>query len=439
MRRSIENELIKWAQRQNRKVLLLRGARQVGKTYVVREFGKSFDTFIEINFDEDRRVHQFFNENLNPHEIIRNLEIYLNCRIVPGKTLLFFDEIQQCKNAISSLRYFHEKYVNLHLIAAGSLLEFALADIPSFGVGRVESMFMYPVSFLEFISEYEGDSIIEVIKDSSFKLPVNPVFHKKLLDGLRIFQIIGGLPEVVQYWIDTKDMAGCQRIIKILLQGYYNDFKKYIKSSPSARLTETLESAASQVCSKFKYTNVGSESSYLYKDALELLSKSDLVYRVFHSNAVGNPLGSGVNPKMFKVILFDTGIFQRIMNLNISDYITSDFNTLINRGELTEIFAGTELKKSHDPYGMENLYYWHRESKSSLAEVDYLIVKNGEVVPIEVKTASGRKMKSMRIFLEEKNSKYGIRLSADNFSKDGNIYSIPLYATGFIKNYDWLI
>jgi len=438
VKRKIEKELLKWVDRKNRKVLLLRGARQVGKTHVIRELGKKFTNFIEINFDEQRKAHRFFNGDLDPFAIIKDLELYLGKKIVPGKTLLFFDEIQSCENAISSLRYFYEKIPELHLVAAGSLLEFALSEVLSFGVGRVESMFLHPLSYEEYLFELNGEEMVEMIKNSSFKKPVNSVIHEKLIEQLKIFQITGGLPEVVQSYIDNRDLFECQRIINILIQGYHNDFIKYRSRSPVARLVETFESVAKQTASKFKYTNVGNDSSNMYKESLELLSKAGLVYRIFHTNASGNPLGSGMNPKFFKTIMFDTGIYQRLMNLNLSDYVTTDFDTIVNRGQLTEIFAGAEIRKSKDPYSIDNLYYWHRESRSSQAEVDYVIEKDGKIIPIEVKTSSSRKMKSMHIFMKEKKSELGIRLSADNFSIKDRIYSIPLYAAAFINEYEWL-
>ena len=438
MKRKIEKKLLNWAGRANRKVLLLRGARQVGKTHLIREFGKKFPIFLEINFDEEKKVHQFFEGNLNPFEIIMNLELYTGKKIVPGKTLLFFDEIQSCKEAISSLRYFYEKIPDLHLVAAGSLLEFALSEIPSFGVGRVESMFLYPLSFEEYLLELNGEDMVEMIKESSFQKPVNPVIHDKLIEQLKIFQITGGLPEVVSNYIENKDLLECQRIINVLIQGYHTDFIKYKTRSPVERLIETLRSVATQTASKFKYSNVGEDSSKMYKESLELLTKAGLVYQIYHTNAAGVPLGSGINHKFFKTVIFDTGIFQRIMDLNLSDFVTTDFNTIINRGQLTEIFAGSEIRKSKDPYSIDNLYYWHRQSKSSQAEVDYIIEKNGKIIPVEVKSSSGRKMKSMHLFMEEKKSGFGIRLSGDNFSKDGKIYSIPLYAISFIDEYGWL-
>ena len=220
MKRKIEKELLKWVDRKNRKVLLLRGARQVGKTHVIRELGKKFTNFIEINFDEQRKAHRFFNGDLDPFAIIKDLELYLGKKIVPGKTLLFFDEIQSCENAISSLRYFYEKIPGLHLVAAGSLLEFALSEVLSFGVGRVESMFLHPLSYEEYLFELNGEEMVEMIKNSSFKKPVNSVIHEKLIEQLKIFQITGGLPEVVQSYIDNRDLFECQRIINILIQGY---------------------------------------------------------------------------------------------------------------------------------------------------------------------------------------------------------------------------
>lgn len=438
MLRSIDNYLTNWSIRKDRKVLLLRGARQVGKTYSVRTLGKRFRRMVEVNLDLEPKVHAFFSGSLDPFQIVKNLEYYLDTAITPGETLLFLDEAQACPDALRSLRYFYEKMPDLHVVAAGSLLEFALGDIPSFGVGRIESCHLHPMSFAEFLTALGHEASIEPIRHASPKRPIEPVLHEKLLERMKVFQLIGGMPEAVARYVDDRDLRQCRRVLDTLLGGLETDFAKYKARSPVARLRETLAGVAIQSGAKFKYTAVGDDSSALYRNALELLVKAGLVYRSHHATGAGVPLGAGVDPRRFKAVLFDTGIYQRLMRLDLADYVTSDFKTLVNRGPLAELAVGNELVKGRDPEEAPELYYWHREARGSMAEVDYLIEKGGRVIPIEVKAGTGAKMKSLRLFIEEKKAPFGIRFSADNFSRYGAIVSIPLYAAGFCEAYEWL-
>ncbi len=201
MKRRIDNILLNWRNEKKRKVLLVRGARQVGKTYSLRELGKSFEYFLEVNFEEEKGIHMFFTDSINPQKICEKLSAYYSIPIVPDKTLLVFDEIQACPEALSSLRFFYEKMPELHVAAAGSLLEFALAEIPSQGVGRISSLFMYPMSFTEFLTALGEEALVSIISQSNANSPVDEPFHKRLIDYLKTYQIIGGMPEVVQSYI----------------------------------------------------------------------------------------------------------------------------------------------------------------------------------------------------------------------------------------------
>jgi len=393
---------------------------------------------VEINFEFDRRVHPFFSGSLDPAEIVRKLEYYLDTAITPGETLLFFDEVQACPDALRSLRYFYEKLPGLHLVAAGSLLEFALADLPSFGVGRIESIYLYPMSFGEFMTALGGEASVDLIRDASPERPIDPVLHNKILEQMKLFQVIGGMPEAVQRYADDRDLRACRRVLGTLVRGFETDFAKYKARSPVTRLRETFADVAVQSGAKFKYSSVGDDSSVLYRDALELLVMAGLVYKAHHATGAGTPLGAGVNPRRFKAVLFDTGIYQQIMGFDLADYVTSDFPAIINRGPLAELAVGIELVKGREPEQVPELFYWHREARASMAEVDYLIERKGRVIPVEVKEGSGAKMKSLRLFLEEKNATLGLRVSSENFSRDGAIVSIPLYAAGFCEGFDWL-
>ncbi|MBF0440575.1 MAG: ATP-binding protein [Oligoflexales bacterium] len=432
MERIINTKLENWRTNSKRKPLLLRGARQVGKTYSVREFGRRFANFVEVNFEEHSSIKKFFQDSLTPQKIIEQLSLYFGSQIKPGSTLLFFDELQACPEAIRSLRFFYEKMPELHLIAAGSLLEFALSEIPSYGVGRIESLFMYPMSFHEFLMAHDSPDLVRAIHEASFKNPLSDVIHLKLLELLKTYLLIGGLPEVVKSYIEGKGLLDCQKIIDGLLLTYFDDFAKYKKNPPIDRLTEVFRSIAFQAGGKFKYASISDERSSTYKIALELLIKAGLTYKICHTSAGGVPLGAQITPNLFKMAMFDVGIMQRILGLDLSKYVLMDFQNIINKGALAEIFVCCELVKGSPSHTRPDIFYWHREARGSSAEVDFVIAVDGAMIPLEVKSGSGGKMKSLHIFLDEKKIKRGIKLSEENFFISDRIIRIPLYAAELV-------
>jgi uncharacterized protein len=430
MRRTILKTLKDWKSNKIRKVLLLRGARQVGKTYIVRELAKNFTYFIEVNFEKNPDVRFFFEQNLDSVRLCTNISVYYGIPVVDGKTLLFFDEIQSCPKAIQSLRFFYESKPGLHVIAAGSLLEFVIEDITSWGVGRIRSLYMYPMSFDEFLLANQEDALLELKKNASDINPVNQVFHEKLKDYLRKFLMIGGMPEAVKNFVANKtDMLSVQNVLSDIAISYMDDFAKYKSRIPVLRLREVMESVIKQSGGKFIYSNAGLLSNPAQaKEALELLEMAGLVYKTYHSSGEGIPLGSGVNYKKFKAVLHDTGIFQQLSGLKLSDLIIAHNVDLLNKGNIAEAFAGLEMMKYANAHEKKQLYYWHREKRGGNAEVDYLTEQHGHVIPIEIKSGSTGKMQSIYRFLEEKNAPWGIRISLENFSAYDKIRVIPLYA-----------
>ena len=428
MKRTVYQHLLTWKQDPSRKVLLVRGARQVGKTYSVRELGKTFQNFLEVNFEANIDIHSFFNGPLNPKDICLKLAAYFSVPIVSGKTLLFFDEIQSCPQALSSLRYFSEQMPDLHVVATGSLLEFALAEIPSQGVGRISSVFMYPLSFSEFLTAVEAESLLAIISSGSANTPLDNAFHKKLIDIYKIYQFIGGLPAVVQSYILFNDLHKCQGILDNLIITYQDDFAKYKKRAPVSMLRDVFQSIAFQSGTKFQFSRVNSESTHQpLKNALELLEQAGLAYKIYHSDARGIPLGGQINQKKFKVILFDMGIQQRLLGLDLANYLVSKDFEHINRGSLAEAYVGLELIKMA-VQSRPALNYWHREQRGSNAEVDYVIQRAETIIPIEVKAGTKGQMQSLHLFMQERNISRGIRCSLENFSTYDNIEVIPLYA-----------
>jgi predicted AAA+ superfamily ATPase len=429
MKRIIDHFLFQWKIAPERKVLLVRGARQVGKTYSVRKLAKKFEHFLEVNFEEEPQIKAFFELSLNPKNINEKLAAYYGVPVIEGKTLIFFDEIQACPQALRALRFYHEKTPHLHVIAAGSLLEFALSEIPSFGVGRISNLFLYPLCFKEFLWAIELGELSEMILKANPLYPMDSVLHQQLVDKFRIFQILGGMPAVVQTYIKENDLRKCQIILDELLTTFRDDFAKYRERIPQIKLRRTFESIAHQLGGKFKYSNVSPEnSSQGYKDALDLLIKAGLAYKIYHTSARGLPLGSQTNIKKFKVILFDLGICQRLLGLDIASHMLDQPIDLINKGNLSEAFVGLELVAHHAPHVEPQLFYWHREARASNAEVDYVIQKGEKIVPIEVKAGTKGQMQSLFIFLKERGLPFGIRISHENFGMYDQIITFPIYS-----------
>jgi predicted AAA+ superfamily ATPase len=428
--RKIDRDLLEWMREKRRKPLLLRGARQVGKSSAVRHLAKRFEHYLEIDFESDTAARALFERgDLNPKRICEELALKYGIPIIPGKTLLFLDEIQGCLRAISSLRYFYEKYGELHVIAAGSLLEFALQELPSFGVGRIRSIYMYPMSFFEFLSACKYDMLLDAIRNANRRKPLSEPIHQKALDFLRRFLIIGGMPEVVSAYVDKNDLLKCQNILADLTDTLRSDFAKYKAKAPTLQISAVFDSVSDQMGKKFVYANVSGDYSHReLKMAMELLKLSGLVIPVTHTSANGLPLGAGINIKKQKMLMFDTGVFLRLQGLPLADVLLSDDFSLVNKGSVAELFVGLELLKASSCYMHKDLYYWHRESKNSNAEVDYVIPRWPKIVPVEVKSGTKGAMQSMRLFMQEKNSPLGIRTSLENFGKVGDIDIYPLYA-----------
>ena len=431
--RSIDKELLEWKNQPLRKPVLVRGARQVGKSSTVRNLGRTFEYFIELDFISNKSIHRLFEGDINPARIYEELSLIFNTPIIPNKTLVFFDEIQSCIPAITSLRYFYEKTPDIHLIAAGSLLEFALKDLPSFGVGRIRSIYLYPFSFSEFLSAFKERGLVKLLEEFDFNKPLSEALNTKLKQYLIRFITIGGMPEVVASYVSGKSLIDCQKILEELTNSFYDDFAKYKSRVPSTRLREVFSSVIMQTGSKFVLSQIESQSNHLQlKESLELLEQAGIIFSVVHSPSNGIPLGAQTNIKFRKYLISDTGIYQRFLNLDLSELLLNTEISLVNKGVIAELYVGLELIKAQPDNQAPTLHYWQREKKGSQAEVDYVIELGDKIIPIEVKSGIKGKMQSLRIFIEEKGSKFGVRTSLENFSKMEGIRIIPLYAIGKI-------
>lgn len=430
LKRTTDEELLNWKLAQKWKPVMLGGARQVGKTSTVKNLATHFTYFVELNFDEDPSFFKIFEKESSVFEVCEQLTVLTNTPIIEGKTLLLLDEIQTCIPAISMFRYFYEKMPELHVIAAGSLLEFALADIPLFGVGRVRSLYMYPLSFSEFLMANGEDLLLEKMNKANLSNPLAVPIHQKLIKLCKKFLIIGGMPEAVIVYVSSKDLFEVQRVLNDLLISVQADFfAKYKTRVPRARIVDVFNAIALQVATKFTYSYPNATLNNLQiKEAIELLKMVDLVHPVTCSASNGIPLGTEINPKKTKYLLFDTGIFQRILGLNIADLLVSDDFNVINKGNIAELFVGLKLLKAENCYQKTDLFYWQCDAKNSQAEVDYVCQLNNDIVPVEVKAGTKGSMQSLYIFLKEKKLAQGFRLSLENFSRLEQVNIMPIYA-----------
>ena len=437
--RIVDHKLTGWKNDPDRKPLLLRGARQVGKSSTVKNLGKQFDYFFEINFEKKESIDAkaLFEKTSSPRRICDELSVIYDIPIIPGRTLLFLDEIQACIPAISSLRFFYEEYPELHVIAAGSLLEFALQEIPSFGVGRIRSMFLYPFSFDEFLRAMNLNMLADAVQKSSPENPLSDAIHNKCLQQLLRFMLIGGMPKVVATYSRGGSLLQCQQALDDLTISLYDDFSKYKERVPTSRLREIFSSVIQQTGGKFTYSKASSDSNHgQIKESVELLELAGIVYPVTHSSANGLPLAAEMNTKHRKYLIFDTGIYQRFLKLDLGQLLNSKTLEQVNKGALAELFVGLELLKSAPCTNPIELYYWQREKSGSSAEVDYVVQTGADIVPLEVKSGTKGSMQSMFQFLSEKKSIYGIRCSMENFGTFQNVKIYPLYGVAKIGKTD---
>ncbi|MGM9707780.1 MAG: ATP-binding protein [Prevotella sp.] len=422
-KRNIDQYLSEWKDNQRRKPLLVRGARQVGKSSSIRHLGESFDYFVEINFETRPEFRQIFIDNKNVTDIVSRLSMLVGIPIVENKTLLFLDEVQSCPEALHSLWAFKEDMPKLHVVAAGSLLEFTLKKMPSFGVGRIRSVFMYPMSFDEFLYASGYGHWVEAKSKATYSAPLPPELHDALVREFRSFLIVGGMPASVSAWIESHDYLQCTEELEDIQQTYYDDFAKYSEKIDPQLLRNTLRSVVMQIGSKFVYSKVdGGYRTEDVKRALQMLSDAGIIKAVQHSAGNGLPLGAEINCKYKKYNYLDSGLLLRVLDLELGSaqpltemILIGAAEELVNKGKVTEMVAGWEILKSLSPRTSHDLYYWENTSEGATSEVDYLISRDMIVIPVEVKAGVTGKMKSLRLFMRRKHLLLGKRCSLENF------------------------
>lgn len=446
IQRNIDVELLEWKDNPMRKPLLLRGARQVGKSSAVRHFGKEFQFFAEVNFERHKTVKTFFQGDIDIRLIVQKIAIYINVPIEEGKTLLFLDEIQECPEAIMALRFFKEDYPGLHVIAAGSLLEFTLQELPTFGVGRIHTLFMYPMTFDEFLNANNENGLISMKRQADSQHPLDAAFHEKLIEYFRIYLLVGGMPEAVLAWIKTHNFNQCSHIQEDIILTYEDNFSKYKKRVSPDLLRTTLHGICHQPGEKITFKQISADyRSSQIREAVRLLTLAGLVIPVIATSGNGIPLDAEANEKNMKILLLDSGLLLSVLQLegNLAQHLvdlimTGSPKDLVNKGGLVEMVAGLELLRNKPCVQRQKMFYWEK-SGNSIAEIDYLDTFHLKVTPIEIKSGTQGGMKSLWQFMREKRLTEAIRCSFENFGEftytdpqadnaERHITIIPLYA-----------
>ncbi|MCF6332664.1 MAG: AAA family ATPase [Draconibacterium sp.] len=428
MKRIIDDQLVEWKNRNRRKPLILRGARQVGKTYSLKFFGKKhFSETVFIDFEKFPEYTTIFDVDSDIQRIISEIEILTQKKLVVGKTLLVLDEIQLSPRAITSLRYFYEEIPELHVIAAGSLLEFAFSQI-SVPVGRVQFLFMYPMNFYEFLFARNFTDLAEILKEKPKKL--SKVIHEKLKTELKKYFFTGGMPECVKVYTESADFIETSQVQSEIINSYRLDFAKYTPKIEINCLNSTLNAIGKSIGKQIKFSRLTSNfSSPTIKKALFMLEKARLIKVIYSVNPPGLPFKFSIKDSVFKAILLDIGLTQ---HLNGSDFKREFMKTeLLNiyNGAIAEQFVGQELFMAQN----DELFYWSRQAKSSNAEVDFLAEKNNNILGVEVKSGASGSLKSLHLLLKENPQiKQGIVFSSREYSEipEQRLSFVPIYYAG---------
>lgn len=423
-KRNVESELIKWKNKPNRKPLVLRGARQTGKTTVIRNFANEFKNLVEINLEIDA-LQRIFSEVKDIREIVQNLESAANQRIIPGETLLFLDEIQNSVPAIKLLRYFFEEIPALHVIAAGSLLEVRMKrEGWAFPVGRVEFLYLYPVTFKEFLTALKEDIVLENIENCNIGEPVSAPIHEKILKLLANYMIIGGMPEAVKIYLASKSVKMVRELHEDLYLSFKEDFSKYSKSSEVEYLKLVWDKVPFEIGNRIKYTRFSSSNiaSKRISEAFDILHEAMLVERVFPAISIKPPLIRKVKSAP-KALFLDMGLCTFALNLT-KDQIYEKLLNPVFEGALFEEFVGQELL-ALNPHNRQALFFWMREEKGASSEVDYIYQFDNNLFPIEVKTGRHGSLKSMHQFLFRSGKDVGIRIYGGPLKIEKHQLSLP--------------
>ena len=429
MKRKAIFELEKWKKSADRKPMVLKGARQVGKTWLMKEFGKTnYENIAYLNFDEEDELKSIFKKNKNPERIIELLSFIVGFKIQPGETLVIFDEIQECPEALNALKYFKEKANEYHIISAGSLLGTLLAQPKSYPVGMVNILEIGPMKFDEFIEAIYPD-LKEYYKNIDKGHEIEEIFHSRLMDAYDYYLIIGGMPECVASWLEFKDPDKVRKIQDELIQIYENDFSKHNGKVNSGRLLQVFRSIVSQLSKpneKFMYGTVRKGGRARdFEEAIEWLVSAGMINRVHNVSKAEHPLAAFDKLDQFKLFLFDTGLLKHVAGIdNSAILVKTDYQF---KGPLTENYVLQQLKGQFE---VEPHYYSDKNN-----EMDFILQYGMDIIPIECKGGHNVSAASFKWYISKLQPKEAIRFSKKGYRKDGKITNLPLYLAPITKSF----
>lgn len=424
MERNAIRKLIEWKNSEERKPMVLKGARQVGKTWLMKEFGETcYEQYVYFNFDEEMELKSIFERNKDPHRIIELLSLIAGRKIEPEQTLIIFDEIQECPEALNTLKYFKENANEYHVIAAGSLLGTLLAQPKSYPVGMVNLLDIYPLTFDEFLEATEPGLYAYYNNIQSGDI-IEELFHKRMLEAYQYYLIIGGMPECVSSWIKYKDPAKITQIQRELIQVYENDFSKHAGKVNSGRILMVFRSIVTQLAKsneKFVYGAVREGARARdFEEAIEWLVSAGMINRVYNVSKMEHPLVAFDKLDQFKLFLFDTGLLKYMAGIdNSAILLKSNYQF---KGALTENYVLQQLRGQFD---VEPRYFADKNS-----EIDFVLQHGTEIIPVEAKGGEDKTAPSFKRYVAEHSPKYAIRFSTRGYRKDGYITNLPLYLAG---------
>lgn len=427
MKRNAIQDLINWKNDEERKPLVLKGARQVGKTWLMKEFGKNYyKSFVYFNFDEEDELKSIFEANKNPQRILELLSLICGEKILPGETLIIFDEIQECPEALNTLKYFKEKANEYHVIAAGSLLGTLLAKPKSYPVGMVNLLDIYPLNFEEFLEA--TDPVLYAYYDSIQKeQQIEEIFHNRLLEAYNNYLIIGGMPECVASWVNHKDPARISQIQRELIEVYENDFSKHNGKVNSGRILMVFRSIVAQLAKpneKFMYGAVREGGRARdFEEAIEWLVSAGMLNRVYNVSKMEHPLSAFDKLDQFKLFVFDTGLLKHMAGIdNSAILLKADYQF---KGPLTENYV---LQQLRGQFEVAPRYYSDKAS-----EIDFVLQHGTEIIPVEAKGGEDKSAPSFKRYVADHHPKHALRFSKRGYRKDGEITNLPLYLAGKTK------
>ncbi|WP_295644048.1 ATP-binding protein [uncultured Holdemanella sp.] len=421
MKRNAILKLVQWKNSPERKPMVLRGARQVGKTWLMKEFGQNYyDNYVYFNFDEEDELKSIFETNKNPNRIIELLSMISDEKIEPEKTLIIFDEIQECPEALNTLKYFKEKANEYHVITAGSLLGTLLAKPKSYPVGMVNLLDVYPLTFDEFLNAIDS-GLYAYYESIQKEQVIEQIFHQRLLDAYNYYLIIGGMPECVSSWIKYKDPAMVSKIQRELIEVYENDFSKHNGKVNSGRILMVFRSIVSQLAKpneKFMYGAVREGARARdFEKAIEWLVSAGMLNRVYNVSKMEHPLSAFDKLDQFKLFVFDTGLLKQMAGVdNSAILLRTDYQF---KGPLTENYV---LQQLQGQFEVEPRYYSDKNG-----EIDFVVQNKMEIIPIEVKGGEDRSANSFKTYVANNAPQHAYRFSKRGYRKDGGFTNLPLY------------